>query len=256
MRRRMIIAFLMLLAFGAARMRFEANLEAERKALYFHGAKFNLSLEERIGQMAFVAALSGFRGPIADGLWIYAHVLWEDVQWGRMKVAMDGATELQPRCVVFWENAGWHMAYNASVAAMDDKTQPRLALRVKAQHEYWRMGEDYFLRGIQNNPDSAILYTRLGSFYKEKLEDHAKAAWAYGEGAKLPNAPVFLHRFAAYQIAKIPGREREAYDLLKQYYLNGEEEQLPTLLTELGRLQEKLKIPPEQKIAIPSAPHP
>ena len=60
MNRRTILGLLMILAFGAVRMPFEARLEAERKALYFHGAKFNLSLQERVGQMAFVAALSGF----------------------------------------------------------------------------------------------------------------------------------------------------------------------------------------------------
>ena len=259
MTRRMCMAIVMILAFGIARMPFEARLAAERKALYFHGVQFNLSLQSRIGQTAFVAALSGFRAPIADGMYIYAHVLWENVQWGRMKVALDGATELQPRCVLFWENAGWHMAYNASIAALDDKQkQPRLSLRLKAEQDLWKVGEDYFLRGIENNPDSSVLWTRLGSLYKEKFKEPAKAAWAYGEGAKLPNAPVYLHRFAAYQIAKVPGREREAYDLLKKYYLQGEDEQLPTLLKELGNLQEKLNIPPEQKIAIPppSAPHP
>ena len=124
--------------------------------------------------------------------------------------------------------------------------------------EFLREGEDYLLRGIENNPDSPKLWQSLGSLYKDKFKDHPKAAWAYGEGAKLSDAPVYLHRFAAYEIAEIPGREQEAYDLLKGYYLRGDYEQLPTLLKKLGNLQEKLNIPPEQRIAIPppSAPHP
>lgn len=256
MNRRTILGLLMILAFGAVRMPFEARLEAERKALYFHGAKFNLSLEERVGQMAFVAALSGFRGPVADGLWIYAHVLWEQVQWIRMKVAMDGATELQPRSVLFWENAGWHMAYNASVAAMEDKTEPRLALRIKAQQNYWHIGEDYFIRGLENNPDKPTLYLRLGKLYEEKFKDHCKAAEVYARASNVPDVPVFVHRFHAYELAQCPGHEREAYELLRKYYLMGEDERLPTLLKWLGILQEKLKIPPEQKIAIPPDSHP
>ncbi len=256
MNRRLVLGFLMILAFGAVRMPFENRLEAERKAAYFHGAKFNLSLQERIGQMAFVAALSGFRGPIADGLYIYAHVLWERVEWGRMKVALDGATELQPRCILFWENAAWHMAYNASVAAFDDKTQPREALRLKAQREYWTIGEDYLVRGIANNPDSPTLYIRLGKVYEEKFKDHCRAAEVYIRGAAVPDAPVYVHRFAAYELAQCPGHEREAYELLRKFYLQGEDERLPTLLKWLGILQEKLKIPPEQKIAIPPVPNP
>src|SRR5205809_6463683 len=54
------------------------------------------------------------------------------------------------------------MAWNASVAAMNDKNQPRLALRVKAQREYFALGKDFLERGIKNNPDRPELYEALG----------------------------------------------------------------------------------------------
>ena len=47
---------------------------------------------------------------------------------------------------------------NASVAAYENPKQPREALRLKAQREYWKLGEDYLLRGIANNPDEPALY--------------------------------------------------------------------------------------------------
>jgi hypothetical protein len=62
-------------------------------------------------------------------------------------------TALQPRVLLFWDTAAWHMAWNASVAAMNDRNQPRLALRVKAQREYFALGKDFLERGIENNPD-------------------------------------------------------------------------------------------------------
>ena len=256
MNRRWIWGLLMLLVFGAARMPFERHLEAERKAAYFHGAKFDLSLHERIGQMAFIAALSGFRAVVADGLYLYAHTLWERTEWGRMKVHLDGAVALQPRCVLFWDQAAWHMAFNASVAAYEDPKQPREALRIKAQREYWKLGEDYLIRGIANNPDVPTLYDRLGFLYREKFRDHCKSAEIYVRCAQIPGAPGYAKRFAAYELAQCPGHEREAYVKLLALYQMGKDEHLPTLLKWLGILQEKLDVPADQKVDTSPRAHP
>jgi len=256
MTRRMVIAILVLLVFGAVRMPFEAELEKEHKAAYFHGAKLDLSLREKIGQMGFLAALSGFRAFVADVLWIHAHVLWERTEWGAMKVDFDAVTSLQPRCVLFWSQAAWHMGFNASVAAFEDPKQPREALRLKAQHEYFKLAEDYLLHGIENNPDVYNLYADLALLYEMKLKDHCKAAEYYAKTAAFKNAPVFYHRFQYYELAQCPGHEREAYEALLKLYKEGENERLPTLLKWLGILQEKLNVPADQKIYIPPASNP
>ena len=99
--------------------------------------------------MGFVAALSGFRSLVADLLYIQAHTAWERTEWGRMKLTLrcrhrTAAALLS--CFGTWRP--WHMAYNASVAALEDPNQPREALRVKAQREYWKLGEEFLLRGI------------------------------------------------------------------------------------------------------------
>ena len=39
-------------------------------------------------------------------------------QWGRVLLLFREATTLQPRSILFWDMAAWHMAWNASVAAM------------------------------------------------------------------------------------------------------------------------------------------
>jgi hypothetical protein len=251
MKRRLLAVFAGLLCFGAVKVPCEQHLEAVHRAAYFHGAKLDLGLREQIGQLGFLAALSGFRSLVADGLYLHAHVAWERTEWGRMKLDFDAVTALQPRCLLFWDQAAWHMAYNASVAALENKKQPRAALRIKAQREYWKLGEEYLLRGIANNPDRPLLYDRLGFLYREKFRDHCKSAEAYAECAKLPKAPQYAHRFAAYELAQCPGHEREAYETLRTLYLRGEDERLPTLLRWLGELQEKLNIPPEQKVYIP-----
>src|SRR5439155_682300 len=83
---------------------------------------------------------------------------------------------LQPRASLFWDMAAWHMAWNASVAAMNDRTQPRLALRIKAQREYFALGKDFLEHGIKNNPERPQLYESLARLYKEKYQDHARAS--------------------------------------------------------------------------------
>jgi len=253
---RHFIAILMLLAFGCARLSFESHLEQEGRAHYFHGAKFDLALRQRVGQMAFVAAFSGFRLLVAEGMYLHAHYLWQKVEWGGMKLDFDAATALEPRSILFWDQASWHMAYNASIAAYDDKKQPREALRAKAQREYWKVGEDYLLRGIANNPDVPTLYISLGNLYRYKYQDHCKAADAYRQAAGISGAPVYAHRFAVYELSECPGHDREAYEKLLALYKKGKEEQLPTLLKRLGILQEKLHVPADQKIYIPPPDHP
>jgi len=251
-----LIALAIIVVYGIIRMPIEANLARAQKKLHYHGATLNIDMRQRLGQDAFIAALSGFRALVADALWLEAHAVWQRTEWGRLKVLLDTITALQPRNVMFWDMAGWHMAYNASVAAREDKSQPREALRLRAEREYWRLGEDFLLRGIQNNPDRALLYENLGMIYRDKFNDHEKAAWAYGEAAKRPDAKQYVHRFAVYELAKVPGREREAYTRLKALYDKGEEERLPTLEKLLGELEEKLNVPAEQRTYIPPSKHP
>jgi lipoprotein NlpI len=144
--------------------------------------------------------------------------------------------------------AAWHMGWNASVSAFNDKSQPRQALRVKAQREYFALAKDFLERGISNNPEKPQLYESLGRLYKEKYIDHAHASEFFAKAAALPGAPDYEKRFAAYELSHCEGREREAYDELRRLYDMGENERLPTLITRLKFLENKLNIPPDQRI--------
>lgn len=249
--RRHVFVAVVLLAFGAAKLPVEKRLTAEHRAAFFHGAKLNLGLRQEIGQLGFLAALSGFRALVADLLWIQAHVAWENTQWGRMALLFNNATALQPRNTMFWDMAAWHMAWNASVAAMQDPRQPREALRRKAQREYFEMGRDFLERGIANNPDKPALYERLGWLLADKFQDHCGAAAAYRKAAAFPDAMGYVKRFAVYELAKCPGHEREAYEGLLALYKQGQSQWLPTLLRQLQGMEEKLNVPAEQRVYIP-----
>jgi len=251
MRKHHVAALLIIALFGVAKFRFEQRLTEEHRAAYFHGARFQLSMRQQIGQSEFIAALSGFRSLVADYLWIKAEIAWEHTEYGRMALLFNNVTALEPRNTMFWDMSAWHMGWNASVYAFRNPKEPREALRVKAQREYFRIAEDFLLRGIANNPDSYVLYDRLGNLYKDKFEDHLKASQAYDKAATFPNSPSYEKRFAAYHLSYCEGHEREAYDRLVKLYKMGDNERLPTLLTRLNFLQEKLNIPADQRVYHP-----
>src|SRR5947207_6036372 len=213
---RLLLVLVTLIVIGAIKLPVERDLAVIHRQEHFRGVEFNLNLREKLGQLGFIAALSGFRAIVADALFIQAHAAWEDTQWGRMLWLFRQITTLQPRVLLFWDTAAWHMAWNASVAAMNDPNQPHQTLRVKAQREYFALGKDFLERGIKNNPDRPELYEALARLYKEKYKDHERAAEYYEKTATLPEAAPWDRRFSAYYASYCDGRERRAHDRLRQ----------------------------------------
>ena len=245
---RTVVVLAAVIGLGALKLPIERNLAVLHRQEHFRGVEFNLDLREKLGQLGFLAALSGFRAIVADALFIQAYSAWENTEWGRMLLLFRHVTTLQPRVLLFWDTAAWHMAWNASVAAMNDRNQPRLALRVKAQREYFALGKDFLERGIENNPDRPDLYEALARLYKEKYKDHERASEYYAKAAAVPGAAPWDRRFSAYELSDCEGREREAYERLRSLYDEGEKERLPTLIKRMKFLEGKLGIPQEQRI--------
>ncbi|MEY2439539.1 MAG: hypothetical protein QOI34_924 [Verrucomicrobiota bacterium] len=248
MLRTVAIVVSIVLAFGASKLPIEHGLSDAHRQLHFQDVVFDLSLREQLGQLSFVAALSGFRALVADILFIEAHVAWEQTEWGRVLLLFRQVTTLQPHSILFWEMAAWHMAWNASVAALNDRSQPRQALRIKAQREYFALGKDFLERGIRNNPERPQLYESLARLYKDKYKDHEHAAEFFAKAAALPGAPSYDKRFAAYELSYCEGRELEAYGELRRLYDIGEKERPPTLITRLKFLEDRLHIPEAERI--------
>lgn len=247
--RRLPLVLLGLLLFGLARLPFERQLTAELRAAHFFESNLTRNVREQGTQMEFAAALSGFRSVVGDIMWLRCYSTWAQTDWGKLKVRLDAATTLQPRNLLFWDNASWHMAWNASVAMMQNQKQPRETLRLKAAREYIRLGEEFLLRGIQFNPDRARLYELLGNLYREKMNDPCRAADAYLEAARRPDHTAYVYRMGLYEMAKCPGRETEAYRLILAAYQNPKN-RLPSLLVTLDRLQKALNVPAAEQIDI------
>jgi hypothetical protein len=241
-----VLGILVLLAWGIVKFPIEARLEQRMQDARLGGFKPSASLRQQAGQAGFIAALGGLRAAVADMLWIRASIAWQDVQYGRMKLLFDTCTAMQPRRVTFWDISAWHMAWNG--AAHIQNTEPDPVAREAKMREFFKLGEDFLLRGIESNPDSWELYDKLGMLYRDKFKDMEKASAAYEEASKRPGHLDYTRRFAAYSLAEVPGREREAYARLLALFRDSEHEWLPTLFRQIQKLEGRLNIPDEERI--------
>lgn len=246
--KRVLFVSLGVLLFGALRVPAEHAIFSARAQRHLTSVPADISLREQLGQRGLIAVLSGFRSLVADILFIQAYSAWERTEWSRVLLLFRQATTLQPHNIMFWDMAAWHMAWNASTAALNNRSQPREAMRRKEAREFIDLGRDFLERGIRNNPDNPKLYEALARLYREKYHDHLHASEFYAKAAALPGAPAYAERFAAYELSYSEGHEREAYDWLLRLYGRGEKERLPTLIKRLKYLEERLNIPPSQRI--------
>ena len=128
-------------------------------------------------------ALGGFRGVLADALWLRAGRMQDERRFVELVQLSDWVTELEPRNEDVWIFHAWNMAYNVSflLSRADDR---------------WRwVGNGIALlrdRGIPLNPRSAALKQALGWFFQHKvglpddeLSPYYRTAWAREAAAYL-----------------------------------------------------------------------
>jgi len=161
-------------------------------------------------------ALGGFRGLIANALWIRASEMQEKGRYFEMVQLADWITKLQPHIATVWYHQAWNMAYNISVKFDDPNDRWR-----------WVQRGIELLRdqAIKFNPEQTILYRELSWFFQHKM------------GQNLDDAH-FLYKESWYKIMmEALGSGRPNYDEL----LN------PTTEEQKKRgahLREKLKLEP------------
>jgi hypothetical protein len=121
-------------------------------------------------------ALGGFRGLIANALWIRANELQENDKFFEMVQLSDWITKLQPHFTTVWVHMAWNMAYNISIKFTDPRDRWQ-----------WVQRGIELLRdqGLKWNPKETLIYRELGWFFQHKmgqdLDDahmYFKTAWA------------------------------------------------------------------------------
>jgi hypothetical protein len=102
-------------------------------------------------------ALGGFRGLIANSLWIRANDLQNDGKYFEMVQLADWITKLEPTFVQVWLMQSWNMAYNISVKFTDFGDRWR-----------WVQRGIELLRddGLKYCPKEALVYRELAWFFQ------------------------------------------------------------------------------------------
>src|SRR5437867_5812428 len=134
-----LIAALVLTVPAMALAPLEQRIHRERNRLKYGSAKAALTLHDRISQNAWIALLAGFRGVVADFIWIQGHQFWENKQWLRQYRTLETTVMLQPQSILFWDVGAWHMAWNIGYAeriATNNLTQAQGLARERIWHEH------------------------------------------------------------------------------------------------------------------------
>lgn len=111
--------------------------------------------------------LAGFRGIIAEALWLRAAWLQERGRYLELVQLADWISTLDPRSSEAWTYQAWNMAYN--VSAMLPRAEDRLRWVV---HGIALLRD----RAIPLNPTDAHLYRELGWLYQHKIGSDSDAA--------------------------------------------------------------------------------
>jgi hypothetical protein len=107
--------------------------------------------------------LGGFRGLIANVLWVRAMQMQEDGKYFEMAQLGDWITKLQPHADHVWRVTAWNMSYNISVKFDGIKTP-------NVRWHWVRRGFELIRdQGLNYNPHSAHLYHELAWHFQHKL---------------------------------------------------------------------------------------
>lgn len=153
-------------------------------------------------------ALGGFRGILADVLWMRAGTLQDEGRYFELVQLSDWITKLQPRSPAVWAYHAWNMAYNISALLTDP-----------AERWRWVRNGIALLRdeGMVANPGSPRLHQELAWLFLHKLGteldsagDYYRARWADEVTAGHARFDPALMRQIDRQIAPLDWRTPQA----------------------------------------------
>jgi hypothetical protein len=137
--------------------------------------------------------LGGFRGLIANALWLRATEMQEKGQYFEMVQLADWITKLEPHIVTVWQVQAWNMAFNISVKFPDHADRWR-----------WVQRGIELLRdeALRYNPDQPGIYAELAWFFQFKM------------GQNLDDAHYFYKGSWANEMMALFGGEKPDFDRL------------------------------------------
>lgn len=233
-----------LLAFGAARMPYEAGVTGDLRAANLLPPKLKIGTMDKIGQTSAAVALGGLRTLVASFLNLRAFGFFEEQRWNDVADTYNMIVDLAPKTTYYWDAGYAHSAYNAASYYMNDSK-----LTPSRRKHAWRSsilrGRAFLERGLRNNPDDWKLWANLGFLLSDSNKFQAfpnpdltftEAAEAYRRAGETGKALEYVKRSEFYALARVSGREKDALALGRSLYQNPRN-RTPTLLTLLFVLE-------------------
>ncbi len=199
-------------------------------------------------QLSFFA-MGGLRTLAAEILAMDATGAWLVQDWPRARKRWEQITTLCPNRPSYWSRAARDMAKNAvaHVYGMKDISEHERATLVR---EYLDAAERFYLQGLAANPHSVLLQLDLAGFYEDlaRRPQFAKAVEAYRKALTMGASDMY-QRWVFYNLCRIRGREREAWEMGRQLF-RSPRHHTPSVRCLLFALQHKLAIPQDERYSI------
>ncbi len=215
-----------LLAFGAARLPFEAGLAKDLRAANLSPPPMQIGTMDKVGQTSAAVVLGGLRTLVATFLNLRAFSFFEEKRWDQVSDTYDLIVDLAPRTTYYWDSGSWHSAYNAASFYLNDSELPPLR-RQEAWRSSIRRGRAFLERGIRNNPDNWTLWAQLGFLLSDSNKFTAfhdpdttfrEASDAYRHAAATGKALAYVRRAEFFALTRVKGKEAEALALARSLY--------------------------------------
>ncbi len=186
-----ILMVILLLAGWTGAGLMEQVLNRDRETL---GLTRATPLENAPPVLAFTTvALGGFRGLIANALWIRMDELQQEGKYFEMVQLADWISKLQPTIPQVWIHLAWNMSYNISVQIPD----------LSARWPWVRRGIELLRdEGLRYNPHDPLIYRELAWHFQHKI------------GADLDDAHWIYKRQWAYEMSYVLGNGHPDWDSL------------------------------------------
>ncbi len=244
--KRPLQAIAVLVLFGVVKLPLEERVTKDLRQMKLVDEPLRLGVGENLGQAGLAASLGGLRGLVASILALRAHVEFTHVNWAKVDSLYQLVTRLQPRNPTYWEDAAWHMAYNAASYYLYDQSRKPM-LRGQLYEDHIQRGIDILKEGLHFLPDHPRLWIKLAEIYGRKKYQYKEAGDAYWNAFQ-HGGLNYTERFAGFSYAQANDSEswQKGYAILKRLYDSGKS--TPGLVTYLKTLEEKMNIPPQQRI--------
>lgn len=245
--KRKLQALLALLLLGLVKLPLEQSATATLREAHLLSPPLDMGVRDSIGQMGFAASLGGLRSLVASMLYLQAYEAWTNVDWAKVNFYFNLTTRLQPRYDKYWDEAAWHMAYNAATH-YKGREDLNAVVRENLYNEHIKLGEQILREAVKVNPGSPRLWITLGDLYANRLVQPQKAGECYLQARELTGL-VRYARLAGYEYAGSSDSALwpKAYELLKQSYDQGQRP--PSLINAMKDLEKKLDVPQGRRIA-------